>query len=114
AAAIAAAHSGGVALIDIPAEAELTQPVRITLSGDHAQVVHGHLLVRAGHHSKAIVVIDHQGSTSYSEVLTIVAGDASELTVVSLQEWSDDSLHLGQHDVVVGRDAAVRHIAVSL
>ncbi|HHU08481.1 MAG TPA: Fe-S cluster assembly protein SufD [Intrasporangiaceae bacterium] len=114
AAAIAAAHSGGVGVIDIPAEAELTEPVRITLSGASEQVVHGHLLVRAGRFAKATVVIDHQGRADYSEVLTVVAGDGADLTVVSLQEWDDDSLHLGQHDVVVGRDAHVRHIAVTL
>ena len=48
AAVVAAAHSGGVGVIDIPAEAELTEPVRITLSGDDGQLVHGHLLVRVG------------------------------------------------------------------
>src|SRR5699024_9763488 len=36
------------------------------------------------------------------------------VTLVSLQDWEDDTHHLGQHDVVVGRDATVRHIAVSI
>ena len=34
--------------------------------------------------------------------------------MVTVQEWADTALHLGQHDVVVGRDAKVRHIAVTL
>ncbi|NLJ54596.1 MAG: Fe-S cluster assembly protein SufD [Intrasporangiaceae bacterium] len=113
-AAVAAAHSGGVGVIDIPANAEVAEPVRITLTGEQHDVVHGHLLIRAGHHAKATVVLAHQGTSSYSEVLTVVAGDGAELTVVSLQEWEDDALHLGQHDVVVGRDATVKHIAVTL
>lgn len=114
AAAVAAAHSGGVRLIDIPAEAELAEPVRITLSGDEGQLVHGHLWVRVGAHARATVVLGHAGRAAYSEVLTITAGDGADLTVVTLQEWDDESIHLAQHDVVVGRDATVRHIAVTL
>ena len=114
AAAIAAAHSGGVGVIDIPNDAELTEPVRIRLSGGDGQLVHGHLMIRAGRFSKATVVLTHDGLADYSEVLTITASDGAHLTVVSLQEWDDRAIHLGQHDVVVGRDAQVKHIAVTL
>ena len=114
AAAIAAAHSGGVAVLDIPGDAVLTEPVRITLSGNDGQLVHGHLLMRAGRFSKATVVLTHAGHAAYSEVLTVLAGDGADLTVVTLQEWDDRSQHLAEHDVVVGRDATVKHIAVTL
>ena len=114
AAAVAAAHSGGVGVIDIPAEAELDEPVRVNLTGADGELVHGHLLVRVGHHARATVVLGHAGHAAYSEVLTVEAGEGSQLTLVTLQEWADDALHLAQHDVVVGRDASVRHIAVTL
>ncbi len=114
AAVVAAAHSGGVGVIDIPAEAELTEPVRITLSGDDGQLVHGHLLVRVGRHARATVVLSHSGRASYSEVLTLQVGDGADVTFVTLQEWDDEAIHLGQHDVVVGRDATVRHIVITL
>ena len=114
AAVVAAAHSGGVAVLDIPAEAELTDPVRINLSGDDPRVVHGHLLVRVGRHARATIVVGHTGTASYSEMLTLDVADGAEVTFVSLQEWADDAIHLGQHDVIVGRDAHVRHIAVTL
>lgn len=114
AAAVAAAHSGGVGLIDVPAGAELTEPVRITLSGTEGQLVHGHRWLRVGAHARATVVLRHAGHAAYSEVLTVTAGDGADLTVVSVQEWDDPAIHLGQHDVVVGRDARVRHIVVTL
>ncbi|HKJ12920.1 MAG TPA: SufD family Fe-S cluster assembly protein, partial [Ornithinimicrobium sp.] len=31
-----------------------------------------------------------------------------------VQQWTDDSMHLAQHDALVGRDATYKHIAVSL
>lgn len=114
AAAIAAARSGEVAVLQIPRECEPSEPVKITLTGDQGSLVHGHLLIRAGRFSKATVVLSHAGRAAYSELLTVVAEDGADLTFVTLQEWDDESLHLGQHDVVVGRDAHVRHIAVTL
>ncbi|NHA69060.1 Fe-S cluster assembly protein SufD [Phycicoccus flavus] len=114
AAAVAAAHSGGVGVLDVPAETELTEPVRVRLTGGEQDLVHGHLMVRVGRFSRATVVLEHAGVADYSEVLTVLAGDGSDVTVVTVQEWDDRSHHLGQHDVVVGRDARVRHIAVTL
>lgn len=114
AAAVAAAHSGGVALVEVPAEAELAEPVRLRLSGGEQGLVHGHVTVRVGRFAKATVLLEHDGTADYSEVLTVLAGDGSDVTLVSVQEWDDASHHLGQHDVVVGRDARVRHIAVTL
>ena len=114
AAAVAAAHSGGVGVVDVPAEAELGEPVRIRLSGSGQDLVHGHVLLRVGRFAKATVVLEHTGVADYSEVLTVLAGDGSDVTLVTVQEWDDASHHLAQHDVVVGRDARVRHIAVTL
>ena len=113
AAVVAAAHSGGVALLDVPAEAELTEPVRVRLTGAGG-LVHGHLLVRVGAFARATIVLEHAGEAEYSELLSVVVGDGAQVTVVTVQEWADSAIHLGQHDVVVGRDASVRHIAVTL
>ena len=114
AAAVAAARSGAVAVLDVPAEAELAEPVRLRLDGNGKDLVHGNLLVRVGRFARATVVVEHAGVADYSEVLTVLAGDGSDVTLVTVQEWDDASHHLGQHDVVVGRDARVRHIAVTL
>jgi Fe-S cluster assembly protein SufD len=44
----------------------------------------------------------------------VSVGDGAALSLVTLQRWDDASTHLAQHDVVVGRDASARHIAVTL
>lgn len=113
-AAAVAASGDSVVVIDIPAEAELTEPVRIHLTGTPGDPVRAHHLVRVGAFAKATVVVEHRGSADYTELLSVLSGDSSQLTIVSLQDWEDDALHLGQHDVVVGRDASVRHIAVTI
>ena len=114
AAAVVAARSDGVAVLDVPAEAELATPIRVQLTGVDGALVHGHLLLRVGRFARATVVLEHTGSAQYGELVTVVAGDGAEVTLVTVQEWDDDSHHLAQHDVVVGRDAKVRHIAVTI
>ncbi len=113
-AAAVAGNVDHVVLVDIRAEAELTEPVRIALDGVGGQTVHGHIVVRAGHHAKGTVVLEHTGTAHYTQLLSVVTGDASDLTVVAVQRWDDDAVHLAQHDALVGRDAAYKHLAVSL
>ncbi|GMA39503.1 Fe-S cluster assembly protein SufD [Mobilicoccus caccae] len=112
-AALAAAHSGGVHVVDIPADTELTEPVILRLTGA-GERVHGHLVVRVGTHATGTVILAHHGEAEYAELVTVLAGDGSQVSVVSVQEWAPGAIHVGQHDVVVGRDAQVRHVAVTL
>ncbi|MFW5474200.1 Fe-S cluster assembly protein SufD [Knoellia sp. CPCC 206450] len=113
AAVVAVDRAESVTVLDVPAEAQLTDPVRLLLTGDGA-LSHAHTLVRVGPFAKATIVLRHEGDAQYSELLSVVVGDGADVTVVTVQEWDDTALHLGQHDVVVGRDATVRHIAVTL
>ena len=107
-------HSGGVMHLQIPEGAIVTDPVRVRFVGSHSERVWGHLVVSVGAQSNATVVLSHEGTARLSEVVSILVGDGAQCTVVTLQEWSDDTVHAAQHDIVVGRDAAVRHVAVSL
>ncbi|NUO90798.1 MAG: Fe-S cluster assembly protein SufD [Dermatophilaceae bacterium] len=114
AAVVAGAAADGALLLDIPAEAELDEPVRVSLVGTGGEPVHGHLVVRAGRFSKATVVVEHTGSGRYAQLVSAVTGDGSDLTVVSVQRWADDAQHLAQHDALVGRDARYKHLSVTL
>ncbi|MEW1953663.1 Fe-S cluster assembly protein SufD [Terrabacter sp. NPDC080008] len=114
AAVVAGAAVDGALLLDIPAEAELAEPVRLSLAGADGEPVHGHVVVRAGRFSKATVVLEHTGSARYSQLVSVVTDDGSDLTVVSVQRWADDAQHLAQHDALVGRDARYKHLSVTL
>ena len=77
-------------------------------------VAFGHLLVDVRAHARALVVLDHHGSTTYADNVEMRVGDGAELTLVSVQDWSDDAVHATAHHAVVGRDAKLRHIVVNL
>jgi Fe-S cluster assembly protein SufD len=113
AAAVAFASVATATLVRIPADAELAEPVRVAVRAQGGRFNH-HLVIEAGRHSTGIVLIDHTGSTMHAGNVEVRAADGSHLTVVSMQQWDDDAVHLGQHDVLVGRDATVKHVAVTL
>ena len=113
-AALAIARSGGCQVIDIPAEFDSEEPILVSLRGDDAdELVWGHLLVRVGNHARATLVLEHTGSARYSACTSVVVGDGAELTMVTIQDWADDAVHLGRDAIRVGRDAQVKHAALS-
>ena len=113
-AALAVANGGGAMLLDIPAEAEIDEPIVIRLNGESADdLVWGHLVLRIGRFAKATIVLSHTGSARYSATTSVLVGDSATANVVSLQDWDDDAVHLGRDAILVGRDASVRHTAIT-
>ena len=110
---LAAARSGGAKVIEIAPDAELAEPVSITLTGT-GQHVWGHLIFKVGAHAKATILLRHEGSASYATKVDVLVGDGAKVNFVSIQDWEDDALHGGHHSVLVGRDAEVRTVTVSL
>ncbi len=110
---LAAARSGGAKVIEIAPDAELTEPVSITLTGT-GQHVWGHLIFKVGARAKATILLRHEGSASYATKVDVLVGDGAKVNFVSIQDWEDDALHGGHHSVLVGRDAEVRTVTVSL
>ena len=114
-AALAVQNAEGAVLLDIAANTELDQPVRIVLSGTAAdQVVWGHVVVRVGAHAKATIIIDHVGSATYDAFVPVIVGDGAHVDLVTVNDWEDDAVHAAQYNVRVGRDATVRLFEFSL
>jgi Fe-S cluster assembly protein SufD len=73
-----------------------------------------HTIIDAKPNSVSTVVLHNTGSALLSENVEIIVGDGAKLTLVTLQEWDDEAVHLASHFATVGRDAHLRHIVVSL
>ncbi|HEX3678930.1 MAG TPA: Fe-S cluster assembly protein SufD [Galbitalea sp.] len=73
-----------------------------------------HTIIEARPNSISTVVLQNTGPALLSENVEIIVGDGAKLTLVSVQEWDEDAIHLASHFATVGRDARFRHIAVSL
>ncbi|GAA4833297.1 Fe-S cluster assembly protein SufD [Garicola koreensis] len=101
--------------VKITEGAEVTEPVRITITGTAAGArANSHIVLETEPNAKAVFVIDHRGSADFNGNLEVKVGEGSTVNVVSLQRWNDDAVHVGQHDAEVGKDASYKHVAVSL
>ncbi|MBV9095861.1 MAG: Fe-S cluster assembly protein SufD [Streptosporangiaceae bacterium] len=101
-------------VLTVPAEADASRPTVVTVTGSGGASGYGHLLVQAEPYSRAVVVLDYSGSATYADNVELVVGDGASLSVVSLQDWAGDAVHVSHHYVTLGRDARVRHTAVTL
>jgi Fe-S cluster assembly protein SufD len=102
-------------VITVPAQVQASRATIVTVTGEGTDGAgFGHLLVQAEPNSRAVVVLDHRGSATYADNVEIVVGDGATLSVVSLQDWADDTVHLSQHYATLGRDAKLRHTVVTL
>ena len=113
----AQAYSGfeNATVITVAKEAEVADAIVVTVAGPgEGNIAFGHLQVRLEQFAKATVVIDQQGSGTFAENVEFVIGDGAALTVVAVQDWADDMVHAVAHHAKLGRDAVLRHTAVTL
>jgi len=114
ASSLARAATNQSAVVTIPRELESSEPTVLTISGSGVEVTTvGHIVIKAEAFSKAVVVIEHTGSATYSENIDVHVGDGAQLTVLTVQAWNDDTVHLARQHAVVGRDATYRSFVAS-
>lgn len=132
-----AAETGTI--ITVPAQAVITEPLMVRVVGQNVEqnptpqasqtaetspapnksdqaLTQGavKLLINAEPHSQAIIVIDHTGPALLNETIELVLKDGAQLTVVALQDWAKETIHAASHRAVIGADATLKHIVVSL
>ncbi|MDO5646120.1 MAG: Fe-S cluster assembly protein SufD [Dermabacter sp.] len=98
-----------------PKNTALAEPVRVDIHGERATTpAYASIVLETGESSSATFILSHTGSALYGQNLELIVGDNSQMTVISIQDWADDAIHVGTHVASVGRDATLRHIVVSL
>ncbi len=105
-----ATHTG---LLEIPAGLELADPVVIDAVGKGG-LSYGRTLIRVGAQASLTLVIRYSGQAQYGEWLNVVVEEGARLNFVSVQDWDDDSTHVGQHSFQIGKDAQVKSVTASL
>ena len=102
-------------IVTVARDTQLAEPIEITVEGPGAgAVAYGHLQVRVEELAEAVVVIDQRGSGTYADNVEFVVDDATRLTVVWIADWADDAVHVSAHHARLGKDAVLRHVAITL
>ncbi|WP_405642717.1 Fe-S cluster assembly protein SufD [Streptomyces sp. NBC_00019] len=99
-------------VITVPKETVLTEPIRIAVHGEGGTAF-AHQVIELGAFAEAVVVIDHTGDAVLAANVDYILGDGAKLTVVSVQDWDDKAVHVGQHNALIGRDATFKSFVVT-
>jgi Fe-S cluster assembly protein SufD len=100
-------------LVTLEKGATPEQPAVVSITGQGG-THYLQLVLRAATGSTGVVVLDHRGSGTLAANVEIDLEDASQLTVISVQDWADDAVHATAHTARLGRDAKLKHVVVTL
>ena len=104
-----------VATLTIAPNTEVAEPIFL------ARAVHGldtaelsRVRIELSAHAHATIIMENTGDAFIAEDIEFVLAPGSNLTFVSLQEWSSKSTHLAKHHAIVDRDASFKSITVTV
>jgi Fe-S cluster assembly protein SufD len=102
-------------VVTVPRETKSSKPTVLRVTGPgEGKTAYGHLQVRAEAYAEAAIVLDHVGSGTYADNVEFVIGEGARLTVVSVQDWADDAVHVSEQHLQLAKDATLKHIVVTL
>lgn len=99
--------------LQIDKEAVISEPIFLKRSAS-GEKEFSRTVITAAPHSKATVVVENAGHALLGEEIEIRVEAGANLTFITLQEWSGDSIHLGRHHAIVGRDASFNSITITI
>ena len=99
-------------IITVSGEERAEVTISRSTMGNDARAAH--TVVIAKQHSNGMVILQNSGSAMLTENVEFIIEDGAQLTVVTVQEWDNDAVHLASHFSKIGRDAKFRHVAVTL
>ena len=101
-------------VITVGREATPAGYVSIDSQGQGAGTAYRHVLLDVQPLAEVTVVFGHQGSATLADNVEVIVGDGAKLTLVTLDEWAPDAVHVQHLKFRLGRDARVVHVQVSL
>ena len=100
--------------VRIPAGEELDEPLTVKIAGHAGGHANGYVLIEAEANARGTVVLDHRGDANYAQAVEIIARDGADLTVIAVQRWAENAVHVAAHQARVDKDATLTHIVATL
>ena len=112
-AATAYTNASKTLLIEVAENAEVTEPVVVTISGTDKSPSALHIFVVAKKFSKSTLIVDHSGLGNLAEIIEIDVQDEAKLNIVSVQNWDKGSAHVSAHFSKLARNSYLKHSIAS-
>lgn len=73
-----------------------------------------HTVVEVAPGARGTLILQNRGSAHLAENVEFLVGANADVTVVSVQEWDDDAIHIAAHFARLEEGARLKHVAVTL
>lgn len=73
-----------------------------------------HTVVEIAAGARGTLILQNSGSAHLAENVEFLVGANADVTVVSVQEWDDDAIHIAAHFARLEEGARLKHVAVTL
>jgi Fe-S cluster assembly protein SufD len=93
-----------ISKLSIAKDAEIAEPIFLNRKVSGKPEL-SRLVIESGVNSKATVIIENTGTAQVGEEIEIILAAGAKLNFITLQEWSADSVQVGQHHALVAKDA---------
>ena len=100
--------------IKILDNAEVSAPIFVKRSTQDMSPEVSRVLIAAGVNSRATVVVENTGECVIAEEIEFDLATGAHLTFVTLQEWSTNTVHVGRHHAILGKDASFTSFVVTV
>jgi Fe-S cluster assembly protein SufD len=101
-------------VVEIPQNLDIEGPSFIAINPKSHEAKALHVVLTIGANSSATVVLDHVGDGVLGENVELVLGDGARLDFISIAQWNKGSSHVSAQFAKIGKDAALKHVVVSL
>ena len=120
-------HSDDVIVQRVHAESDDVFVVEVAPDTHVSEVIHLHraiggmdgaelsrVQISIGAHSTATIIVENSDSAILGEDIELLLAPGSNLTFITLQEWSEQSIYAARHHAIIDRDASFRSITVTV
>jgi Fe-S cluster assembly protein SufD len=112
-AAAAYTNASKTLLIEVSENAEVSEPVVVTITGTANTPSALHIFVVAKKFSQSTLLVEHNGLGNLAEIIEIDVQDEAKLNIVTVQNWDKGSAHVSAHFSKLGRNSYLKHSVAS-
>lgn len=93
----------------------IKEEIRIRISSNNKiSLKMQNIVINALQGSKSTIILEHEGSSSLYQNIEINVRENACLTLISIQKWNSDSIHLNYDYINIFKNAHFKHIIISL
>ena len=100
--------------IEVGSNVQLEAPLVLERSGLSGKPQASRTLISCGANSHSTIILHNTGDAILSDEIEFEVAQGATLTFVSLQEWSNKTVHLGRQHAIIAKDATFNSIVVTV